>query len=157
MWQVRGMDRYFWFCYQTEKQPPRNVEGFCWFSHDCTLKNHYWHRILSVWAGESRYHYILQIKHISILPFSFNFVQIKQNYYCSETRNYQMRSQNSHYPIIKSLDIQYSSETSCNSRAALMTKSLSSLVYLAILNLIFHIFPQHMWQSDGNCLDFCPL
>ena len=37
MWQVRGMDRYFWFCYQTGKQPPRNVEGFCWFSHDCTL------------------------------------------------------------------------------------------------------------------------
>ncbi len=39
MWQVRGMDRYFWFCYQTQKQPPRNVECFCWFSHDCTLKH----------------------------------------------------------------------------------------------------------------------
>ena len=38
MWQVIGMDRYFWFCYQTGKQPPRNVELFCWFSHDCTLK-----------------------------------------------------------------------------------------------------------------------
>ena len=38
MWQVRGMDRYFWFCYQTEKQPPRNVELFCCFSHNCTLK-----------------------------------------------------------------------------------------------------------------------
>ena len=32
------MDRYFWFCYQTGKQPPRNVECFCCFSHECTLK-----------------------------------------------------------------------------------------------------------------------
>ena len=39
MWQVIGMDRYFWFCYQTGKQPPRNVELFCWFSYDCTLKS----------------------------------------------------------------------------------------------------------------------
>ena len=37
MWQIIGMDRYFWFCYQTGKQPPRNVELFCCFSHDCTL------------------------------------------------------------------------------------------------------------------------
>ena len=43
------MDRYFWFCYQTEKQPHRNVELFCWFSHDCTLK-----LIENVWINLSR-------------------------------------------------------------------------------------------------------
>ena len=51
MWQVIGMDRYFWFCYQTGKQPPRNVELFFWFSHDCTLKQcfgPFWWKICSI-------------------------------------------------------------------------------------------------------------
>ena len=43
--------------------------------------------------------------------------------------------------FIKSLDNQFSSEKLCYSRAALINKRLFSPVYLAVLNLIFHIFP----------------
>ena len=77
MWQVRGKDRYFWFCYQTQKQPPRNVECFCWFSHDCTLN--FWDKEMFATIIKIFFHKILRTfywtrcKSISVSKHLLNF------------------------------------------------------------------------------------